>query len=135
MSPELERRLHDFRLAQKKRRERYGNERPWGILGLYEHLAGIRADVEWAEDAAWRRENGEPYLAWSDFEDCPTLIASIGINGWRVESFSSNPMLGPSAETLTRMGAKVSRLIVIQVPWNKTMVLLQQLSSLSFQQL
>uniref|UniRef100_A0A6V2QST7 rhomboid protease n=2 Tax=Ditylum brightwellii TaxID=49249 RepID=A0A6V2QST7_9STRA len=136
MSPELERRLHDFRLAQKKRRERYGNERPWGILGLYEHLAGIRADVEWAEDAAWRRENGEPYLAWSDFEDCrdsgfnrpfftiiilvvctATLIASIGINGWRVESFSSNPMIGPSAETLTRMGAKVSRLIVIQGEW------------------
>lgn len=32
-----------------------GDEKPWGILGLYDHLAGIRVDVEWAEDAAWRR--------------------------------------------------------------------------------
>ena len=36
------------------------NERPWGILGLYDHLAAVRMDVEWAEDAAWRRANGEP---------------------------------------------------------------------------
>eukprot|EP00565_Helicotheca_tamesis_P007861 CAMPEP_0185724876 /NCGR_PEP_ID=MMETSP1171-20130828/1233_1 /TAXON_ID=374046 /ORGANISM="Helicotheca tamensis, Strain CCMP826" /LENGTH=588 /DNA_ID=CAMNT_0028392825 /DNA_START=81 /DNA_END=1844 /DNA_ORIENTATION=+ len=136
MSPDLERRLHDFRLAQKKRRERYGNERPWGILGLYDHLAGIRADVEWAEDAAWRRENHEPYLAWSDFEDCrdsgfnrpfftiivmvvctALLVASIGVNGWKVESFSSNPMIGPSAETLIKMGAKQTNLIVNQGEW------------------
>jgi hypothetical protein len=46
--------------AQEKRRKKYGDERPWGILGLYDHLAAIRVDVEWAEDAAWRRANGEP---------------------------------------------------------------------------
>ena len=34
-------------------------KRPWGILGLYEHLASIRVDIEWAEDAAWRRANGQ----------------------------------------------------------------------------
>ena len=60
MAPALARRLRDFQFAQEKRRKKYGNERPWGILGLYDHLAGVRMDVEWAEDAAWRRANGEP---------------------------------------------------------------------------
>lgn len=40
------------------------------------------------------------------------LIASIGLNGWNVEPFSVNPMIGPSAETLVSMGAKSSLLIV-----------------------
>jgi hypothetical protein len=60
MAPALARRIRDFQFAQEKRRKKYGNEKPWGILGLYEHLAAIRIDVEWAEDAAWRRANGEP---------------------------------------------------------------------------
>ena len=37
-SPALEQRMRDFQFAQRKRRETYGNERPWGILGLYDHL-------------------------------------------------------------------------------------------------
>ena len=60
MAPALARRMRDFQFAQEKRRKKYGNERPWGILGLYDHLAAVRMDVEWAEDAAWRRANGEP---------------------------------------------------------------------------
>lgn len=60
MGPNLARRIRDFQFAQEKRRKKYGDERPWGILGLYDHLAAIRADVEWAEDAAWRRANGQP---------------------------------------------------------------------------
>lgn len=60
MAPALARRIRDFQFAQEKRRNKYGDEKPWGILGLYDHLASIRVDVEWAEDAAWRRANGEP---------------------------------------------------------------------------
>jgi hypothetical protein len=60
MAPALARRIRDFQFAQEKRRKKYGDERPWGILGLYDHLAAIRVDVEWAEDGAWRRANGEP---------------------------------------------------------------------------
>jgi hypothetical protein len=60
MAPALARRIRDFQFAQDKRRRKYGDERPWGILGLYDHLAAIRVDVEWAEDAACRRANGEP---------------------------------------------------------------------------
>ena len=167
LSPALEQRLRDFQFAQKKRREKYGNERPWGILGLYDHLgklcwlhyclfgrvrllcthpstssfrlhitAGIRLDVEWAEDAAWRRTHKEPYLSWSDFQTTrdvgwnrpfftyillvvctAVLIASYGLNGWKVEPLSINPMIGPSAETLIKMGAKQTSLIVNQNEW------------------
>jgi len=128
--------LRDFQFAQRKRRETYGNERPWGILGLYDHLAGIRLDVEWAEDAAWRRTHKEPYLSWSDFQQtrdvgwnrpfftyillvvCTgVLVASYGLNGWKVEPLSINPMIGPSAETLIKMGAKQTSLIVNQGEW------------------
>eukprot|EP00934_Nitzschia_sp_Nitz4_P009378 Nitzschia sp. Nitz4//scaffold3_size479765//314738//316522//NITZ4_000130-RA/size479765-snap-gene-1.411-mRNA-1//-1//CDS//3329550848//9368//frame0 len=131
MAPALARRIRDFQFAQEKRRKKYGDERPWGILGLYDHLAAIRADVEWAEDAWWRRANGQPYLSWADFDAskkkgvnrpfftysillvCTLLmIASIAVNGWTVESLETNPMIGPSAQTLIRMGAKDTNLIV-----------------------
>ena len=60
LAPALACRVRDFQFAQDRRRKKYGDERPWGILGLYDHLAAIRVDVEWAEDSAWRRANGEP---------------------------------------------------------------------------
>jgi len=132
----LRRRMRDFQFAQQKRTEKYGTSKPWGILGLYEHLSSIRADLEWAEDAAWRRQEGEPYLSWNDYDlhrddgfnkpfftyfllficTC-TLVASIGLNGWKVEPMSVNPMIGPSAETLILMGAKDTPLIVIDGEW------------------
>jgi membrane associated rhomboid family serine protease len=40
------------------------------------------------------------------------MLASIAVNGWKIEAFSVNPMIGPSAETLTVMGAKDSYMIV-----------------------
>jgi hypothetical protein len=42
LPPALERRIRDFRFAQQKRREKYGDDKPWGIMGLYVHLADIR---------------------------------------------------------------------------------------------
>ena len=136
MSPALTRRLRDFSFAQQKRRETYGEKMPWGIIGLYDHLTGIRTDIEWAEDAAWRRENNEPYLSWADFESAKStgfnqpfftyivmfictgcLILSIGINGWKLESVATNPMLGPSAQTLIEVGAKQTSLIVNESQW------------------
>lgn len=136
ISPALKRRLRDFAFAQQKRRETYGEKNPWGIIGLYDHLTGIRTDIEWAEDAAWRREHDEPYLSWSDFEQAKDtgynqpfftyivmfictgcLILSIGVNGWKVEPLSVNPMIGPSAQTLIDVGAKKTSLIVQDNEW------------------
>jgi membrane associated rhomboid family serine protease len=136
MSPALIRRLRDFAFAQQKRTETYGERNPWGIIGLYDHLTGIRTDIEWAEDAAWRREQSEPYLSWSDFEGAKDtglnqpfftyivmvlctvcLILSIGVNGWSVEPLTVNPMIGPSAQTLIDVGAKKTSLIVNEGQW------------------
>jgi membrane associated rhomboid family serine protease len=136
LSPALERRIRDFKFAQEKRKEKYGSDRPWGILGLYEHLASIRMDLEWAEDAAWRRAHDEPYLSWGDFEKARAkgfnrpfftyfllffctimLVVSIGVNGWKVEPLSVNPMIGPSADTLLKLGAKQTSLIVNEGEW------------------
>lgn len=136
ISPALKRRLRDFAFAQQKRRDTYGEKNPWGIIGLYDHLTGIRTDIEWAEDAAWRREQNEPYLSWSDFEEAKDtgynqpfftyiimfictgcLILSIGVNGWKVEPLSVNPMIGPSAQTLIDVGAKKTSLIVQENEW------------------
>jgi membrane associated rhomboid family serine protease len=131
MAPALARRIRDFQFAQEKRRKKYGDERPWGILGVYDHLSSIRVDVEWAEDAAWRRVNGESYRSWADFDESKkgkanrpyftyvllvactlVMIASIAVNGWEVEPLDENPMIGPSAQTLIKMGAKDTDLIV-----------------------
>lgn len=93
-------------------------------------------DIEWAEDAAWRRENNEPYLSWKDFETAKDtgfnqpfftycimfictacLVLSIGVNGWKIESLKDNPMIGPSAQTLIDVGAKKTSLIVTDREW------------------
>lgn len=62
MVPSLARRLRDFEFAQKKRKKEKGISRKWGLLALYDFLAAVREDVEWAEDASWRRENCLPYV-------------------------------------------------------------------------
>ena len=136
LPPALERRVRDFRFAQGKRRERHGEKKPWGIWGLYEHLSDIRADLEWAEDAAWRRQHKHPYLSWGDFEKthkgannrpwftygviavCTIMvIVTIGVNGWKFEPLNVNPLIGPSSETLVKCGARESDLIVNEGQW------------------
>jgi membrane associated rhomboid family serine protease len=137
LPPELERRVLDFRLAQRKRMDKHGTTQRTGIFGMYAHLANIRTDLEWAEDAAWRRANEEPYLSWSDFDECRTkglnnrpwftyfliavcsimLFVEFGVNGWKVEPLSVNLMIGPSAQTLIDVGARETTLIVQEGQW------------------
>lgn len=136
LPPDLERRVRDFKFAQTKRQERY-SAKPWGIFGLYAHLSDIRSDLEWAEDAAWRRRHSEPYLSWQDFEEkrkvgshnrpwftysvlfvCSImLIVTIGVNGWSFEPLKVNPLIGPSAQTLVECGARSTNLIVNENQW------------------
>jgi membrane associated rhomboid family serine protease len=42
------------------------------------------------------------------------MFTSIFVNEWKFEPLDVNPMIGPSAETLVRLGAKDSYLIVVQ---------------------
>ena len=139
LPPELERRTRDFRLAQRQRRSKYGDtasRSAHGVYGLYQHLSSVRIDLEWAEDAAWRRQNGEPYLAWKDFDEARLkglnrpwftyafvfvcsimLVVEFGVNDWKVEPLDVNPMIGPSAETLIKVGARDTELIVENGEW------------------
>jgi hypothetical protein len=60
VAPSVARRFVDFQFARLKRKAKYGAASPWGVLGLYEFLANVRTDVDWAEQAAKARANGEP---------------------------------------------------------------------------
>mmetsp|Transcript_15104 Transcript_15104/g.32404 ORF Transcript_15104/g.32404 Transcript_15104/m.32404 type:complete len:810 (+) Transcript_15104:428-2857(+) len=137
LPPSLERRIQDFRFAQQKRREKHGDLRPWGIYGLYAHLSDIRADLEWAEDAAWRRRKNKPYLSWKDFDSAHDkglhsrpyftygvmvlstimMFVILGVNGWKFEPLTINPLIGPSSETLIACGARDTNLIVNEGQW------------------
>eukprot|EP00934_Nitzschia_sp_Nitz4_P007860 Nitzschia sp. Nitz4//scaffold366_size23882//20707//22641//NITZ4_008444-RA/size23882-processed-gene-0.29-mRNA-1//1//CDS//3329549317//7850//frame0 len=137
LPPALERRVRDFKFAQNKRADRHGEQNAWGIFGLYKHLSDIRADLEWAEDAAWRRQQGEPYLSWTDFENARDkgahnrpwftyttiavctfmLVVTFGVNGWSVEPLNINPLIGPSSDTLVRIGARQTDKIVNSGQW------------------
>jgi membrane associated rhomboid family serine protease len=133
MPPTLARRIRDFQFAREKRRNKYGPAQPWSIMGLYDHLSRVKIDVEWAEDAAWRRANKQPYLSWADFEGMKSewfnrpfftylivmactamMFMSMYVNEWRFEPLSVNPLFGPSADTLLLLGAKDSYLIVME---------------------
>lgn len=134
--PELERRVRDYRLAQLKRRDKYGAEKRWGIFGMYAHLNNVRVDLEWAEDAAWRRQNNQPYLSWTDFDDARLknlqrpwfaysivticsimMIVTFAIDDWKIAPLSVNPMIGPYPEALIKAGARVTQLIVEDEQW------------------
>ena len=165
LTPELQRRVLDFDLAQKKRLERFGQQKRWGkfnesfyesdceftfsmyilisvlpcstgIFGLYAYLSDIRIDLEWAEDAAWRRNNSQPYLSWTDFEKVHNkgknrpwftyfllficsimMLVEFGLGDWKIAPLSENPMIGPSAQALIDAGARVTPLIVDAGQW------------------
>jgi len=136
LPPSLAKRVEDFRFAQNKRRQKHGDQKPWGIYGLYAHLSDIRADLEWAEEAAWRRHKGKPYLSWKDFDEsrdkglhsrpiftysvmalCTIMLfVTIGVNGG-FEPLNINPLIGPSSDTLIKCGARDTDLIVNQGQW------------------
>ena len=137
--PELVRRVMDFRLAQQKRRQLYGRNQTatWGIYGVYQHLHTVRTDLEWAEDAAWRRQHHQPYCSWTDFQAAQQqrskrhlyvtyslmvlcsimMMVEFAVNEWQLESLSVNPLIGPSAETLVKLGALDTDKIVQDGQW------------------
>ena len=74
----------------------------------------MRRYCAWAEFEASKNQGfNRPLFTYFILFICTgVLIASIGVNGWKVEPVSINPMIGPSAETLVQLGAKETFLIV-----------------------
>jgi membrane associated rhomboid family serine protease len=129
-----------YRRARQFRHQRYAS-RPYGILGLYQHLGDVRSDYGWARTAVRRRRNQQPFLSWITYQErqvlrnrCHTralrwfangiflastvlLLVSFALNGWKLESMAVNPMVGPSAATLLRLGALQRSNIVVKQEW------------------
>ena len=135
LCPHVRRRVRDFRYAQKQRRKQY-TFRPYGIVGLFANLSDIRSDLRWAEDAAWRREHEKPYISWHDFEAARStglarpyftyflivicvsmMIVEFYFNHWKFEDLRINPLLGPSPETLLKLGALQTKLLLDNHEW------------------
>ena len=67
------------------------------------------ADFETYKNSGFNR----PFFTYFILVVCTgVLVASTGLNDWSVEPFDTNPMIGPSRETLILMGAKDTNLIV-----------------------
>ena len=128
-------RLKDFHHARHLRSKTYRTA-PYGILCIFVILAGVRLDLAWAEDAAWRREQGKPFFSWVDFEHlhrkkyhlCPftyltmivstvTLVISIGLNGWKFAPLNDNPAFGPDSSVLIDLGGLLTSKIVEENEW------------------
>jgi membrane associated rhomboid family serine protease len=133
--PDLALRLKDFYHARHVRSRTYITK-PYGMYGLFRTLADVRLDLAWAEDAAWRRAQGEPFVSWARFEKlhdkkfhpCPftylimivstvMLVISIALNGWTLAPIKVNPMLGPDASVLLDLGALLTSRIVDHNEW------------------
>ena len=63
----IERRVRDFERARYMRFASAQTIPRVGILGLFYHLGGVRADLKWAEFAAYRRSRNQPYAGWADY--------------------------------------------------------------------
>jgi len=129
---ELLHRIEDFHRARFLRRQQGSSTSPLGIFGLFQFLSDLQLDLEFAEDAAWRRANGAVYLSWSDFQAIhkqtlqPTyfvygmllistvlLVVSFFLNEWEFAPLSVNPYFGPNPDVLFRMGA-LDRIAVVE---------------------
>lgn len=122
----MERRVLDFERARVLRLARY-NARPWymaGIFGLFMHLAEVRIDLAWAENAAYRRTTGQPYMSWHEFDDkCQTrfsrpifvfflilistfmMFYTMYLSDWTFAPLHVNLAFGPSPQALLQAGA------------------------------
>jgi membrane associated rhomboid family serine protease len=128
-------RLKDFYQARELRSNVYRSTR-CGIFPLFVTLGDVRLDLAWAEDAAWRREQGLPVFSWVDFDNlyskryprCPftylivilstiMLVVSIGMNGWKFAPIDDNPMIGPDQSVLLDLGALFTPKIVEENEW------------------
>ncbi|VEU41951.1 unnamed protein product [Pseudo-nitzschia multistriata] len=125
-----------FKFAQMERMKK-NRKLPYMILGLFSNLSDIRSDLKWAQDAAYRRHVGEPYIAWADyyakerkgilkrpiFISITLFISSFMMlwafykNKWAIEPLKSNPLIGPTPQVLLELGALQGRALIEDGKW------------------
>ena len=121
-----------FAFAQAERLKK-PHTLPYFIIGLFLNLSDIRSDLEWAQDAAHRRQAGKPYISWTDYfakeRQKPwftwtmlvvvtvTMIWSFYENDWKMEPLRTNPMMGPSVEVLLKIGALKGQVLIEENKW------------------
>jgi membrane associated rhomboid family serine protease len=93
-------------------------------------------DLIWAQDAAHRRQEGKPYIAWSDYYEKERqglvrpyftyllilistimMIVAFYMNNWEIEAMKINPLVGPSPEVLLQLGALQGRRMIEDREW------------------
>jgi membrane associated rhomboid family serine protease len=125
-----------FKFAQTERLKKPGST-PYLIQGLFSNLSDVRSDLEWAQDATYRRQSGKPYIAWADyyakerrgilnrpiFVSCTLFICTVTMiygfykNNWKIESLNINPLIGPNPQVLLDMGALQGRALIEDGKW------------------
>ncbi|KAL7562877.1 hypothetical protein ACA910_000253 [Epithemia clementina (nom. ined.)] len=136
--PELLQKLVDFHRARYQRRKQQDSPytKPWGLMGLFLFVGEVRVDLQWTEDAAWRRANHQPPIAYQSFakfhspefrqsyfvywmELVSIIMMTIAMwkNDWKFAPLNENPMLGPSAQVLLDLGALNSEAVVQDHEW------------------
>ena len=126
-----------FKFAQVERIKVAGSCPKYLISGLFTNLSDVRSDLEWAQDAAYRRQNGVPYVAWVDYYAkerrgvlqrpiftsltlviCTfTMVWAFYKNDWKIEALGVNPMIGPSTQVLLDMGALEGQPLIEEGKW------------------
>mmetsp|Transcript_12602 Transcript_12602/g.30095 ORF Transcript_12602/g.30095 Transcript_12602/m.30095 type:complete len:529 (+) Transcript_12602:205-1791(+) len=137
LDPRLGRRARDFQFAQSERARKSKTPQLITSMELFYHLADIRADIQWAEDAAWRRENDEPYVSWEDFEQkrkqkswkrpylvylilishFVMMIYQFYVSGWTFAPIKQNPLIGPPGSTLREAGGMNAKEMIENGSW------------------
>jgi len=123
-----------FEFAQAER-NRLPGKRPntYFTQDLCSNLSEIRSDLEWAQDAAYRRQAGKPYVSWADYvvEDQPipwftyTVLAIITFamvwtfyeDDWNIASMKINPFIGPDSEALIKVGGLKGQVLIEDGKW------------------
>ena len=102
-------------------------------MGLFWYIADMRLDLEWVGDTAWRRAN-HPWMVVPrrnfsqlhfhydirstyfvyviQFVFVILMIVAMYLNDWKFKPIHVNPLLGPSAEVLLKLGALNSEVVI-----------------------
>jgi membrane associated rhomboid family serine protease len=125
----------DYQSARLCRRAFGGYASPFGAVGLFQHVAQVRTDLEWVESKANSRQSRSRCLTWHEHEKqkqtlpipfvsytlillCTVLLmVTFYVGDWHLERLSRNPSIGPSMETLLAMGALSTRQIMEHDEW------------------